>query len=122
MAQLELTATTLIVQVRGMDKVWALTSRLEIPLAHIADATVDSAMAREGPQGLRLPGTDVPGVIAAGTFFQADGRVFWDVHNPANAIVIHLHDDHYRGLVIEVDDPQAAVGAITRAALALRTA
>ena len=33
MAEVELTENTLIVHVRGMDRVWALKSRLEIPLA-----------------------------------------------------------------------------------------
>jgi hypothetical protein len=32
-AEVELTENTLIVHVRGMDRLWALKSRLEIPLA-----------------------------------------------------------------------------------------
>ncbi|HZU12472.1 MAG TPA: hypothetical protein VFB58_06500 [Chloroflexota bacterium] len=114
MTDLELTPTDLIVHVRGMDKLWSLASRLTIPLAHISQAAVDPEIARAGPHGLRV-GTSLPGVITAGSFYSRDGRVFWDVHNPDQAIVIFLHDDQYSGLVIQVDDPPAAVRAINEA-------
>jgi hypothetical protein len=42
-------------------------------------------------------------------------RVFWDVHDPAKAVVIHLADERYARLVIGVDDPAATVAAIRRA-------
>jgi hypothetical protein len=32
--------------------------------------------------------------------------VFWDVHDPAGAVVIHLADERYARLVIGVDDPK----------------
>jgi hypothetical protein len=42
--------------------------------------------------------------------------VFWDVHRPGHAIVLSLQHEHYSKLVIDVEDPQAAVAEI-RAAL-----
>jgi hypothetical protein len=56
-----------------------------------------------------MPGTNIPGVITAGTFYQHGKRVFWDVHNPENTVVIELRDNRYNELIIEVADPQAAV-------------
>jgi hypothetical protein len=41
--------------------------------------------------------------------------VFWDVHNPEKTIVIDLHDERYNELVVEVDDPDAAVKLIQNA-------
>jgi hypothetical protein len=35
MAEVELTEDTLIVHVKGMDRIFALKSRLEIPLSHV---------------------------------------------------------------------------------------
>lgn len=52
---------------------------------------------------------------AAGTFHQDGERVFWDVHDPAKVIVIELADEHFKRLVIEVDDPEATVTAIKTA-------
>ena len=37
---------------------------------------------------------------------------FWDVHEPENAILIRLHDEHYAKLVIGVDNPDATAAAI----------
>ena len=62
-----------------------------------------------------MPGTNVPGVITAGTFYQHEKRVFWDVHHPEKTIVIDLHDERYSELVVEVDDPEAAVTLIRSA-------
>jgi hypothetical protein len=59
-----------------------------------------------------MPGTSVPGVIKAGTFYQDGKRVFWDVHHPEKTIVIDLHDERYNQLIVEVEDPQAAVSLI----------
>jgi hypothetical protein len=59
-----------------------------------------------------MPGTNVPGIITAGTFYQDDKRVFWDVHHPEKTIVIDLHDERDNELVVEVDDPAAAMKLI----------
>jgi len=105
----------LLLHVRGADKLWALTSSLEIPLVHIAGVRADPETARGWYHGIRMPGTNVPGVITAGTFYQDGKRIFWDVHNPDKTIVIDLHDERYNQLVVEVADPEAAVKLIQNA-------
>jgi hypothetical protein len=62
-----------------------------------------------------MRGTSIPGVITAGTFYQDGKRVFWDVHNPENTVVIELEDDRYDELIIEVADPKAAVELVEAA-------
>jgi hypothetical protein len=57
----------------------------------------------------------VPGPITAGTYYQEGKLVFWDVHDPEKTVVIHLKDERYRRLVIEVEDPEATVGRINEA-------
>jgi hypothetical protein len=105
----------LILDVRGADKLWALKSSLEIPLQHISGVRADPSIAHGWYHGIRLPGTNVPGVITAGTFYQHGQRVFWDVHHPENTIVIDLRDERYNELIVEVEDPAAAVGMIESA-------
>jgi hypothetical protein len=63
-----------------------------------------------------VAGTHVPGVISAGRFYEHGQRIFWDVHHPERAIAILLRDERYGRLVIEVDDPAAALAAIGSAA------
>lgn len=98
--------------VDGWDKMWALKSRLEIPLEHITSVRVDPEPARGWWHGFRMPGTQIPGVLTAGTFYQHDGAVFYDVHDPEHTIVIELDHEHYRRLVVEVADPTAAVSLL----------
>ena len=105
----------LTLHVRCADKLWSFKSSLEIPLVHIAGVRADSDAARGWWHGIRMPGTNVPGVITAGTFYQDGKRVFWDVHSPEKTIVIDLHDERYNELVVEVDDPDEAVRLIQSA-------
>jgi|SRR5579862_8925154 len=114
MVDLSIAEGKLTLHVRGADKLWAFKSSLEIPLIHIAGVRVHAEIARGWLHGIRMPGTNIPGVITAGTFYQDGKRVFWDVHQPANTIVIALHDERYDEIVVEVADPDAAVEQIQK--------
>lgn len=109
MVEITVNSETAIFEVSGWDKVWALRSRLEIPLIHIRAVRSDPEAAQGWWHGIKAPGTNVPRVITAGTFYQHGRRVFWDVHEPARTIVIELSHEHYDELVIEVADPAGAV-------------
>jgi hypothetical protein len=78
----------------------------------VVGAEADPEVAQGWHKGLRAPGTHVPGVITAGTFYQEGERVFWDVHDPEKSVVIHLKDERYARLVIEAEDPPATAAAI----------
>jgi hypothetical protein len=114
MAQVRIEGGTLVVEIEGLNKLWALKSRLEIPLENVRGATADPGIVKER-KGLRAPGTHLPGVIVAGTFHTGDGRVFWDVRDGSKAVVIELSDERYTRLVVEVDHPRATVGLIEQA-------
>jgi hypothetical protein len=99
-------------EVEGWDKFWALKSQLEIPLEHIDDVRADPEPARGWWHGFRMPGSQIPGILTAGTFYQHDGAVFYDVHDPDGTIVLDLNHEHYKRLVIEVEDPAATVARL----------
>jgi hypothetical protein len=115
MVDLSIQNDHLHLHVRGADKLWAFKSSLEIPLRHIGEIRADPSAARGWWHGLRMPGTNIPGVLTAGTFYQDGKRVFWDVHNPENTVVIKLNDERYSELIIEVADPQRAVEEVNAA-------
>jgi len=112
MTRIEIDAEALIVHVQGLDQLWAFKSELRVPLAHVSGVVRAEDEAREWWHGIRAPGTHLPGVITAGTFYVREGRVFWDVHAPEGAIAIGLRDDRYAKLVIEVEDPTSEVRRI----------
>lgn len=115
-ATLELTPDTLIVHIDGADKLWALKSRLTIPISNVLGARAAADEARKWLHGLRLGGVHLPGVISAGRFYSHGEVVFWNVHDPAKAIAIELRDERYGHLVIEVDEPEREIGRIQQAA------
>jgi hypothetical protein len=114
MAQVEVLGDRLSVQIEGMDRLWSLKGRLEIPLAHVTGAEADPKAVRDW-KGWRGPGTHGPGVVTAGTFYHQGIRVFWDVHDAARAVVIRLTDERYDRLVVGVDDPAQTAAAIRQA-------
>ncbi len=115
MAQIELTPQALIVHITGTDRLWALKSRLDIPLGHVVGATMATDEAATWLKSMHIEGTHVPGVLSAGVFHHHGDRVFWDVHDPRKAIAIALKDDQFVRLVVEVDDPTATLAAISQA-------
>ena len=101
--------------VEGLDRLWALRSRLEIPLAHVISVEADPGQVGRWWHGLKLWGTDVPGLFAAGTFYYHGELVFWDVRDPASTIVVALDHERYKKLIVEVEDPGAVASQLRRA-------
>jgi hypothetical protein len=115
MADIEINPTSLVVHIRGLDRLLAFKSQLEVPLEHIASVEAVVPEAHKIWKGFRIVGTDLPGVVAAGQFWQHGEWSFWDVHDPDKAIAIYLRDEKYAKLVIGVEDPPGTAQAITNA-------
>jgi hypothetical protein len=114
-ATIELTPNSLVVHITGVDQFFALASRLEVPLVHIAGVDASVPEAHGIFHGLRMGGTNVPGIITAGRFLQGGEWAFWDVHDPDKAIGIRLHDERYAKLIVGVDNPQLTAEQIATA-------
>jgi uncharacterized protein (DUF1778 family) len=54
-------------------------------------------------------------MITAGQVRQDGQWAFRDVHDPERAVIIHLADERYDRLVIEVDNPWATETSINQA-------
>ena len=100
----------------GLHKVWALRSRIRIPAADIVDVTPGEPLVREEWPGWRLPGTSLPGVITAGSYFKNGQWSFWDVVQPSRAIAVTLRNHRFARLVVEVAEPVVVIGLLQRAA------
>jgi hypothetical protein len=97
-----------IFEIQGLHKLWALKSQLSIPAAHIIKAYPNTDKL-SGFFGLRMPGTHIPGIITAGTYWVDEGSIFCDVSNTEKSIVVELKDEHSKRLIIEVEDPEKAI-------------
>lgn len=111
MVQATFAVGQLILEIQGWDKILALKSRLEIPIADIKNIRI--GISDEDRlnwfSDLRFLGTSIPGSVQAGIFRHNGQWVFWDVHsvNSENAVVIDLTDNQYAQIVVDVADPQA---------------
>jgi len=115
MAEILVGEDRIVIHVRGVDRILSLTTRLEVPLAHVLGAARDEVEARQWWHGVRDPGIDVPHVLTAGRFLQHGDLVFWDVRGPEGAIAVQLRHEQYSKLVIGVADPRMAVDLINAA-------
>ena len=115
MTDLEISDGNLVLTVKGADKLLAMRSQLTIPLKHITGVRSEPDALRSIDKGWKIAGSGIPEVLRAGTFQSSDGRVFWDVHHQGHAIVITLSDESYAELVVDVDDPEAAVTRVQAA-------
>src|SRR5216110_1664520 len=105
-----------IFTVEGAHKMWALKSRIEIPLSHISGVEVNHDQVGRWWHGFKLIGTDAPGLFAAGTFYYHGEIVFWDVFDTAKTIIVSLEHERYKKLIVQVADP-AATEKMLRAAV-----
>lgn len=121
MVDISVSDDALEIDVRGMHKLSALKSSLRVPLDDVVDIRHDPERAARSFPGLRFPGTHVPALYRAGTYYQADFRPdFWTVRHPDQAVVIQCRDGAaYDEIIVEVEDPGATVARV-RAALAAR--
>ena len=101
--------------VEGIDRMWALRSQLEFPLSHIRSVRVDPEAAKGWWHGIRLWGSNIPGILTAGTFYQNGRVVFYDVHDPEHTIVIELDHEHYDRMVVEVEEPEVEAKKVEKA-------
>jgi hypothetical protein len=118
-AQLELAGDRLVVRFPGASALLAFKRPLAIPLAHVVRVDRATNGPEEQLEGFLGLGTWLPGVVGAPRFRHVSGRVFWNVSDPANAIVVQLEQEHYSRMVIDVADPDGTVAAV-RAAIARR--
>ena len=117
MAQVEVVGDRLVIRLDRADRLWSFRSELQVPLAHVRGAEVDPDRARPPWSGLPVRGGNgwLPGMIAAGQVREEGQWAFWDVHDPERAVIIHLADERYDRLVIEVDDPWTTAANINQA-------
>ena len=104
----EIDGENLRVDLVGLDRVPAFQTSLVGPPAPVRGAALAPDEARRFFHGLKLPGTSIPGIITAGSFY--DGNwLFYDVHDASKAVKIDLDHEHYAALIVEVADPEATV-------------
>lgn len=117
MVNVTVTDGTVVFEPAGWSRVWTLRRRIVVPRDAIRLVRRAPADLVDGWwHGWRLPGTQIPGVIVAGSYYQDGEWTFWDVRGRGRqAIEVQLAGQRYRRLVIDVANPADAVRRIQAA-------
>lgn len=77
-------------------------STLDIPLKSITSVSTERPPT-EWPS-LRLPGTSVPGLIKAGSYYTRKGWEFWYAVRGKGYLAIELENERFRRIALTLDD------------------
>lgn len=101
---IDIDGQNLVVQITGRDAIYAMSRGWTLPLDCIRGITV--VPAHQVPQqGLRWPGTGIPGALRAGSYGFGDRRDFWLVRKAPELLVIELWPgEPYRRIILEVPE------------------
>jgi len=114
MPRLELTDRELIVHLNVWEMLAALHRSVRVPLLKVRGATEDPGFSG-ADMGLRLPGTYLPGVIAAGTYYNNGDKQFVYVTRKTQPVVIELADGSFARIVLGVADARSEAARINAA-------
>jgi hypothetical protein len=122
MARIVLRGNRLIIRLAWWERLLAFHGDLTVPLARVRDVIAPLPVPSKGVpldwRVLRLPGTALPGVIQAGSYYRIrDGWEFYIMRRPSKCILIELSGGRYKRLIIQVDDetPESAARRILAA-------
>ncbi len=93
------------IELEWYEQLWAFTldKTMEIPISEIELATTEEPMSNWAE--IRAPGTFLPGVIKAGTYYTARGKEFWYVTGEKDYLTLVLKNEKpYRRIIITIDN------------------
>ncbi|MDG7050676.1 MAG: hypothetical protein JRZ94_05690 [Nitrososphaerota archaeon] len=99
--ELAINGDSLHINLNWKEKLAAISGSLTIPLTHITSVDLDYPRI---PNGIRLPGSYLPGLVAAGTYYTRKGKEFWCVIKKKNILRIELKDEFYSRLILGLDN------------------
>jgi hypothetical protein len=98
--KLEISNGKLKIDLEGLEKALAIKGGFEIPLQNILKAGTEAH--RTGWEETRAPGTHLPGVTKAGTYYTPRGKEFWYVTDKG-VLVLELENESYKRIILSID-------------------
>ena len=106
--------STVRIEITGWDKIWTFKGSLSIPRTSIIKVYKHDGKLR--PPFWRCPGTAIPGVIIAGTYYGRRRKEFWNTHFRNGTIVFDLMDIDYTRIVVDVGNADEVLSEFMKGA------
>ena len=110
MSKISISKDTVCIEITGWDQIWSFKGSLTIPVAAIRQVSAYDGKLK--PPLWRLPGTAIPKVIIAGTYYGEGRKEFWDTHFTQGTIVFDLQNAEYTRIVVDVADSEAVLSQL----------
>jgi hypothetical protein len=111
MANLVADGDRITVALSGLEKAEALHGDISFPRTAVVSArAVPEGMAEV--HGMRLPGSNVPGVVMVGTWREAGRVTFAVCHGQGPAVVLDLAGQHIDRVVVSVANPDGEIAGL----------
>lgn len=109
------------IQLSPLECLWAfhLSGKIEVPLETIQSVRLEQPHSSWWKE-LKAPGTHLPGIFKAGTYYTERGREFWYVQGDQPCLCLDTTAGYYKRIVIasaEVADWTALIGQAKQDAL-----
>ena len=99
-----------IFKISPWHQLWSLKNNISVSKKDIINVYQDASELKKW-KGFRI-GTEIPSIIAAGTFSWKGKRNFWDVMKNKNTIIVELQNNIYNKLYIEVKNPEESISIL----------
>lgn len=109
MNKITTTRNAVRIEITGWDKIWSFKRALTIPTDSISRAYKHDGKLK--PPFWRCPGTALPKVIIAGTYYGRGRKEFWNTHFKS-AIVLDLKNAEYTRIVVDVENPDRVLSEL----------
>ena len=101
-------------ELHGIDEFLSIKRSITISLDHVVSVSTAHVPWQPFKQ-MRIAGTSIPGVVKDGRFLSTEGVMFFEMHDPDKCITVNLDHEHYKKIVFEVEDKEAAAQEINDA-------
>jgi hypothetical protein len=96
-----------IFELKGVDKVLAVKSRLTVPIEHIKSVSTKKADWGFLRFQLRMGGTGIPLLVKNGRYWdRRRGWLFYVMRHPKRCVTVGLKNERYKKIIFEVEDKE----------------
>ena len=100
--KISITKDSLKINFSTTKKILSMKGSFKIPLNHIQSITTE--LPKPTWKEIKAPGTFVPGLIKAGTYYTDTGKQFWYVTKGKGILNLELKNESYKRIVLGLDN------------------